>query len=51
VSITNYNEGGCTKQQIIDKMISLNFDLVSIIESVVNENNELIAESLLFIKP
>ena len=51
VSITNYNEGGCTKQQIVDKMISLKFDLISIIESVVNENNELIAESLLFIKP
>jgi FkbM family methyltransferase len=51
VSLTNYNEGGCTKQQIVDKMISLKFDLISIIESVVNENNELIAESLLFIKP
>lgn len=51
VSLTNYNEGGCTKQQIVDKMISLKFDLVSIIESVVNENKELIAESLLFIKP
>ena len=51
VSLTNYNEGGCTKQQIVDKMISLKFDLVSVIESVVNENNELIAESLLFIKP
>jgi FkbM family methyltransferase len=51
VSLTNYNEGGCTKQQIVDKMISLEFDLISIIESVVNENNELIAESLLFIKP
>ena len=51
VSLTNYNEGGCTKQQIIDKMISLKFDLVSIIESVSNENNELIAESLLFIRP
>jgi len=51
VSLTNYNEGGCTKQQIVDKMISLKFDLVSVIESVVNENNELIAESLLFIRP
>jgi FkbM family methyltransferase len=51
VSFNNYNEGGCTKQQIVDKMISLKFDLISIIESVVNENNELIAESLLFIRP
>jgi FkbM family methyltransferase len=51
VSLTNYNEGGCTKQQIVDKMISLKFDIISIIESVVNEINELIAESLLFIKP
>ena len=51
VSLINYNEGGCTKQQILDKMKNLKFDLISSIESVYDESNKLIAESLLFIRP
>ena len=50
VSLIDYNEGGCTKQQIIDKLTELKFDFISIIESVTN-NQRIIAESLLFIRP
>lgn len=51
VSLTNYNEGGCTKQQIINKLLSFNFDLVAVIETVCDNKNNIIAESLMFIKP
>jgi len=50
VSFNNYNEGGCTKEQILKKLSDLKFDYIKPIESVYN-NNELIAKSLLFIKP
>ena len=50
VSFNNYNEGGCTKEQILKKLSDLKFDYIKPIESIYN-NNELIAESLLFIKP
>lgn len=51
VSFNNYNEGGCTKEQILKKMSDLGFDYIMPVETVVNKDNELIAESLLFIKP
>lgn len=51
VSLIDYNEGGCTKQQIIDKLTELKFDFISIIESVLKNNTETIAESLFFIRP
>lgn len=50
VSFNNCNEGGCTKEQILKKLSDLKFDYIKPIESIYN-NNELIAESLLFIKP
>lgn len=51
VSFNNYNEGGCTKEQILKKMFDLGFDYIMPVETVVNKDNELIAESLLFVKP
>ena len=36
----DYNEGGCTKQQIIDKLTELKFDFISVIESVLKNNTE-----------
>jgi len=51
VSCDNYNEGGCTKDQILKKMSDLKFDYIMPVETVVNNKNEFIAESLLFIKP
>lgn len=51
VSFNNYNEGGCTKEQILKKMFDLGFDYIMPVETVINKDNELIAESLLFIKP
>ncbi len=51
VSFNNYNEGGCTKEQILNKISGLGFDYVMPVETVVNKDNELIAESLLFVKP
>jgi FkbM family methyltransferase len=50
VSFNNYNEGGCTKEQILKKMFDIEFDYIMPVETVVNKDNELIAESLLFIK-
>jgi hypothetical protein len=51
VSLINYNEGGCAKQQVIDKLTDMKFDFISVVESVLNDNKQIIAESLLFIKP
>jgi len=51
VSFDNYNEGGCTKDEILKKMSDLKFDYIMPVETVMNNKNELIAESLLFIKP
>ena len=51
VSFNNYNEGGCNKDQILKKMIDLKFDYIMPVETVTNDKNELIAESLLFIRP
>jgi hypothetical protein len=51
VSFNNYNEGGCNKDQILKKMIDLKFDYIMPVEKVMNDKNELIAESLLFIRP
>lgn len=51
VSFNNYNQGGCTKEQILKKMSDLGFDYIMPVETVINKDNELIAESLLFIKP
>jgi len=51
VSFNNYNEGGCNKDQILKKMIDLKFDYIMPVETVMNNKNELIAESLLFIRP
>jgi FkbM family methyltransferase len=51
VSLINYNEGGCTKQQVIDKLTDMKSNFISVVESVLNDNKQIIAESLLFIKP
>ena len=51
VSFDNYNEGGCTKDEILKKMSDLKFDYIMPVETVMNNKNQLIAESLLFIKP
>jgi FkbM family methyltransferase len=51
VSFNNYNEGGCNKDQILNKMFDLKFDYIMPVETVMNDKNELIAESLLFIRP
>jgi len=51
VSFNDYNDGGCTKDQILKKMSDLKFDCIMPVETVINDKNELIAESLLFIKP
>lgn len=51
VSFNNYNEGGCTKEQILKKMFDLGFDYIMPVETVMSKDNELVAESLLFIKP
>jgi hypothetical protein len=51
VSFNNYNEGGCNKDQILNKMFDLKFDYIMPVETVMSDKNELIAESLLFIRP
>lgn len=51
VSFNNYNEGGCTKEQILKKMFDLGFDYIMPVETVMSKDNQLVAESLLFIKP
>ncbi len=39
VSFNNYNEGGCTKEQILKKISDLGFDYIMPVETVMNKDN------------
>lgn len=51
VSLINFNEGGCKKADVVDFILSLNFDFITKIEIIWDNNEQIIGESLLFIKP
>ena len=52
VSLKPFNDGGCTKQQVMDTLLSMKFDFIQKFELIFDDTNskDIIQENLLFIR-
>lgn len=50
ISLKKTNINGCSGEEVTNKLKSLKFDLIAPIENIYKNNNEIIQQSLLFIK-